>query len=58
MYAKRIKCKKCGKTLVTGVARNVEMITCTCGCTTFPNDTQAQKSVAKAERRHKKYEKH
>lgn len=58
MYAKRIKCKKCGKTLATGVARNVEMITCTCGYTTYPNEEKTQKEMAHAERRHKKYEKH
>lgn len=56
MYAKRIRCSKCGRTLLTGFTKNVESIQCTCGHVTYPNDGKTQQELAKAERRHSKYE--
>ena len=43
MYGKRMRLCKCGKTLVTGVAKNVMAISCTCGNVTYPNDEKTQK---------------
>ena len=57
MYAKRIRCKKCGRTLVTGCAKNVEEITCSCGYVTYPQSNEMKKEMSKNERRHNKYEK-
>lgn len=57
MYAKRIRCKKCGRTLVTGCAKNVEEITCSCGYVTYPHSEEMKKELSKNERRHNKYEK-
>lgn len=57
MYAKRIRCKKCGRTLVTGCAKNVEEITCSCGYITYPQSAEMKKELSKNERRHNKHEK-
>ena len=57
MYGKRMRCAKCGKTLVTGVAKNVMAISCTCGNVTYPNDEKTQKDFMRSTRRNKKYEK-
>lgn len=54
MFAKRIKCSKCGRTLLTGCTRNVVLIECSCGETTYPNEKHREE-LAKDEMRHKKY---
>ena len=54
MYSKRLKCKKCGKTLLTGCARNVVSVECSCGEVTYPNDKTRQEEHA-SEKRHNKY---
>ena len=47
MYAKRIRCEKCGRTLVTGCAKNVEEITCSCGHVTYPQSAEMKKEMSK-----------
>lgn len=53
MYDKRLRCKKCGRTLLTGFTKNVESITCTCGAVVYPNDKDFADAKS-SERRHKK----
>ena len=54
MFNKRLKCKKCGRTLLTGCTRNVVSVECSCGAVTYPNEKDAQEFET-SERRHNKY---
>lgn len=55
MYAKRIKCNKCGRTLLTGCTRNVVSIECSCGEVTYPNEKNNWGNDDYAKMRHNKY---
>lgn len=54
MYSKRLKCRKCGKTLCTGYAKNLVSVTCTCGAETFVNHKDTWEAE-RAKGRHEKY---
>lgn len=54
MYAKRLKCRKCGRTLLTGCTRNVVSVECSCSEVTYPNEKTRQEEYQN-EARHKKY---
>lgn len=55
LFNKRLKCKKCGRTLLTGFTKNVVSIECSCGEVTYPNEKDREE-MNNCERRHKKYE--
>lgn len=54
MFNKRLKCTKCGRTLLTGCTRNVVSVECSCGEVVYPNEKHRME-WEKDEVRHKKY---
>lgn len=55
MYAKRLRCSKCGKTLLNSCGKSVVLVQCSCGAITYPNTADNEETDV-SEQRHKKYE--
>lgn len=53
MYAKRLKCPKCGRTLCNSVGKSVVSVECSCGEVVYPKEQR--EDGFKAELRHRKY---
>lgn len=54
MFAKRLRCSKCGKTLLNSCGKSVVWVQCSCGAITYPN--VVDDDIETSEQRHKKYE--